>query len=66
MFFHFQTDDKGIFNTTLSKEYYLVSQYYSLSKDDLFNLSYKSIDYSFCDESQKEELKKFWNQNKNF
>ncbi|KAF8794211.1 adenosine deaminase-like protein [Argiope bruennichi] len=54
------TDDKGIFNTSLSNEYYLASKYYSLSKQDLFNLSYESIDYIFSSEIKKNELKNIW------
>ncbi|GFY48444.1 adenosine deaminase-like protein [Trichonephila inaurata madagascariensis] len=53
------TDDKGIFNTTLSKEYCLASNHYSLTKEDMFNLSYNSINYIFSDDS-KDELRSLW------
>ncbi|KAG8181364.1 hypothetical protein JTE90_008838 [Oedothorax gibbosus] len=54
------TDDKGVFNTSLSDEYYLASQHYSLSKDDLFKISYESISYSFCTELEKSLLRQHW------
>ncbi|GIY39247.1 adenosine deaminase-like protein [Caerostris darwini] len=54
------TDDKGIFNTSLSNEYYLASKYYSLSKDDLFDLSQSGINYIFSNETIKHELKILW------
>ncbi|CAL1265343.1 unnamed protein product [Larinioides sclopetarius] len=59
------TDDKGIFNTSLSNEYYLASKYYSLTKHDLFNLSYESIDYIFSPEREKKELKNIWKKYEN-
>ncbi|GFT87935.1 adenosine deaminase-like protein [Nephila pilipes] len=55
------TDDKGIFNTTLSKEYCLASNHYSLTKEDMFNLSYDSINYIFSDD-KKDELRTLWKQ----
>ncbi|KAL1512746.1 hypothetical protein ABEB36_002286 [Hypothenemus hampei] len=51
--FSLATDDKGVFNTTLSKEFTVLGQTFSLSKNDLWNISRNSIDYSFADEEEK-------------
>jgi len=51
------TDDKGIFLTTLTKEYVIAGNTLSLSHNDLFNLSYHSIDYIFQDDKVKESLR---------
>lgn len=54
-----QTDDKGIFATSLSEEYYIASQTLSLSKRKLFELSLLAVDHIF-DEDIKQDLKKLW------
>ena len=54
-----QTDDKGVFSTSLSEEYFIASQEFSLSATELFQLSLKAIDYIF-DESVKQTLVKIW------
>ncbi|XP_067144571.1 adenosine deaminase-like protein A isoform X2 [Centruroides vittatus] len=54
------TDDKGIFGTSLSREYYITAEKFSLSEDDVWNLSYHSIDYIFADFDMKETLKNSW------
>ena len=61
----FQTDDKGVFSTSLSKEYSIVADTFGLNKKDLWNLSYRSIDYIFASESVKDILRKKWNMMKN-
>jgi len=52
------TDDKGIFLTTLTKEYTIARDTLSLSHKDLFDLSYSAIDYIFQDNNVKETLRK--------
>ncbi|XP_023217506.1 adenosine deaminase-like protein A [Centruroides sculpturatus] len=54
------TDDKGIFGTSLSREYYITAEKFLLSEDDVWNLSYHSIDYIFADFDMKETLKNSW------
>ena len=54
-----QTDDKGVFSTSLSEEYFIASLEFSLSKTELFLLSLKAIDCIF-DESVKQSLVKVW------
>eukprot|EP01118_Nematostelium_gracile_P014679 TRINITY_DN577_c0_g1_i2.p1 TRINITY_DN577_c0_g1~~TRINITY_DN577_c0_g1_i2.p1 ORF type:complete len:266 (+),score=70.53 TRINITY_DN577_c0_g1_i2:219-1016(+) len=51
------TDDKGVFLTCLSQEYLLASQSFGLKEEELFQLSFKSIDYIFAEEDIKEQLK---------
>lgn len=50
------TDDKGIFSTTLSNEYNILSCAMNLEKRDLFNFSKNTISYAFCDDSKKKHL----------
>ncbi|KAJ3252124.1 hypothetical protein HK103_001821 [Boothiomyces macroporosus] len=53
------TDDIGVFKSTLTQEYEMVENGLGLSKQDLFNLSLRSIDCIF-DEAMKPVLKKQW------
>lgn len=55
--FSLGTDDKGVFSTDLSTEYFLAHQNFSLTKEDLWNISFNSIDYSFATEKEKDRLK---------
>lgn len=48
-----QTDDKGVFDTTLSREYLVAHTYYNLSKLKLWKLSRNAIDYSFATHEEK-------------
>lgn len=54
-----QTDDKGVFSTSLSEEYSIAAQTFSLSTTDLFELSLLAVNYIF-DEDVKQELMKLW------
>ena len=54
-----QTDDKGVFSTSLSEEYLIAAQTFSLSTMDLFELSSLAINCIF-DEDIKLELMKLW------
>ncbi len=47
--FHWQTDDKGIFSTNLSKEFCITAQYFGLSISDIHLLTKKAVDYIFDD-----------------
>ncbi|XP_035225066.1 adenosine deaminase-like protein isoform X2 [Stegodyphus dumicola] len=59
------TDDKGIFSTSLSNEYSLAYKYYGLTKDELFDLSFESINYTFSDDAEKQKLREIWKKRKN-
>lgn len=54
------TDDKGVFNTTLSQEYEHAASAFSLSKDSLWQLTFTAIDYIFDSEKMKKELRTRW------
>lgn len=63
MFFFFffspnviQTDDKGVFDTTLSREYELTGKYFSLTQRQLKDISLKSVQYAFATEMEKAVL----------
>lgn len=58
--FFLQTDDKGVFSTSLSEEYQLAAVTFDLSPNDLWRLSQDSINYAFCEEHLKEKLKEKW------
>uniref|UniRef100_A0A6I8PAH6 N6-Methyl-AMP deaminase n=1 Tax=Ornithorhynchus anatinus TaxID=9258 RepID=A0A6I8PAH6_ORNAN len=54
------TDDKGIFDTRLSREYQLAAENFRLSQAQAWDLSYKSIDCIFASGGVKAELRKKW------
>ncbi|XP_060533114.1 adenosine deaminase-like protein [Cylas formicarius] len=59
------TDDKGVFNTSLSKEFFLAYQHLNLNREQLWKISRNSIDYSFASNREKQELRiklKEWRQ----
>ncbi|CAG2214522.1 Adenosine deaminase-like protein A,Adenosine deaminase-like protein [Mytilus edulis] len=51
------TDDKGVFNTTLSEEYQIAAKTFDLSVDNIWKLSFESIEYIFAAEDIKEKLR---------
>lgn len=51
------TDDHGVFQTSLSKEYAIAAKAFSLSEDDLWTLTLHSVDYTFLSATSKAELK---------
>lgn len=55
------TDDKGVFSTSLTKEFLLASNTFKLTEKDLWRLSYDSISYIFADDSIKTSLREHWN-----
>ncbi|XP_012286451.1 adenosine deaminase-like protein [Orussus abietinus] len=50
------TDDKGVFNTSLSEEFRLVSQHFGLKKEDLNDISKASVQFAFVTEEEKAKL----------
>jgi len=54
------TDDKGIFECSLSEEYYNAASAFALSKQQLYEISLNAIDHAFCDSHQKHSLKQNW------
>ena len=51
------TDDQGVFQTSLSKEYAIAAQAFQLSQDDLWTLVLQSVDYTFLSDKAKKALK---------
>ncbi|KAI8147604.1 hypothetical protein BJV82DRAFT_508333 [Fennellomyces sp. T-0311] len=54
------TDDKGVFFSDLSNEYAICSQTFNMTRDQLYEASYKSIDAIFADQQTKDQLKQQW------
>ena len=59
-----QTDDKGVFSTTLSQEYSIIADTLNLTEHQLWQLSLGSIDYIFAEDSVKHNLKQQWEDEK--
>ncbi|WAR00039.1 ADAL-like protein [Mya arenaria] len=59
-----ETDDKGVFSTTLSREYSIAAETFSLSDQQMWDLSYRSIDFIFSGEHVKQMLRKKWTDSK--
>ena len=55
-----QTDDKGVFATSLSEEYHIATLTFSLNQDDVRKLSLEAVDAVFEEDYFKLELKKMW------
>ncbi|XP_053451728.1 adenosine deaminase-like protein isoform X2 [Nycticebus coucang] len=55
------TDDKGVFATHLSQEYQLAAETFNLTQSQVWDLSYKSINYIFASDNTRSELRKKWN-----
>ncbi|XP_041066657.1 adenosine deaminase-like protein isoform X2 [Carcharodon carcharias] len=55
------TDGKGVFASNLSQEYQIAEATFNLSKAQIWELSYQSINHIFAPESVKCDLKKRWN-----
>lgn len=51
------TDDFGVFDTTLSKEFEIAFKTFNLEKNDLYLLSMNAIASSFADDNLKQKLK---------
>ncbi|XP_047367132.1 adenosine deaminase-like protein [Vespa velutina] len=50
------TDDKGMYNTTLSKEFEIITKTFDLKKKDLVNICKSSIESSFASTNEKLRL----------
>ena len=60
----FQTDDKGIFSTSLSEEYAIAADTFGFSTEDLWSFSYDAINYIFAGEDVKKLLREKWQESK--
>jgi adenosine deaminase len=54
------TDDKGVFATSLTKEFTIAANTFQLTTEDVWNLSYDSINWIFSDDGVKEQLRTKW------
>ncbi|NWT65945.1 ADAL protein, partial [Prunella himalayana] len=54
------TDDKGVFATDLSREYELVAKTFNLTRSQMWDLSYESINYIFASNAVKAKLREQW------
>ena len=54
----FSRDDKGVFAISLSGEYHIAAQTFSLSKDDIWTLSLQAVHTIFEEDTFKLELQK--------
>ena len=54
------TDDSGVFNTSLSKEYAIAMQAFGLSQEELWQLSKQAIEHTFLSEGDKAQLRQRW------
>lgn len=52
----FQTDDKGVFHTSLSKEYEIASSTFALGQKELVKLCTSSVRYAFATAEEKNVL----------
>ena len=52
-----QTDDFGVFDTSLSKEMLICAKAFDLNRKELYNLSLNAIEYSFASATEKSALK---------
>jgi len=50
------TDDKGVFKKSSSEEYAKTMEILQLSQEDMYNLSFKAIDYVFSNDLIKDKL----------
>ena len=51
-----QTDDVGIFCSTLSEEYFLCAKHFKLSRQEVKQLSEGAVDMIFAGEDEKSRL----------
>ncbi|KAI8359995.1 adenosine deaminase [Blakeslea trispora] len=54
------TDDKGVFFSDSSNEYKVAVETFKLTYEDLYNISFRSIDSIFGDDKLKSQLKARW------
>ena len=51
------TDDKGVFKKSSSEEYAKTMEILQLSQEEMYNLSFKAIDYVFSNDLIKDKLR---------
>ncbi|XP_077988430.1 N6-Methyl-AMP deaminase-like [Glandiceps talaboti] len=56
------TDDKGVFVTSLSEEYKIAAETFDLDRQQLWNISYQSIDFICSNDQMKQNLREKWNE----
>ena len=54
------TDDKSAFDTCLSQEYAMAQGALGLTNQQVFELSFQTIDMTFASDQVKEDLKDLW------
>ncbi|CAO2823666.1 unnamed protein product [Amaranthus hypochondriacus] len=54
------TDDRGVFSTSLSKEYAIAAAAFDLGKKDMFQLAKNAVEYSFAEDNVVSKLKDFF------
>lgn len=54
------TDDRGLFSTTLSYEYYLAASTFGLNKEEMIELARSAINFIFEDDEVKQSLKEMF------
>jgi adenosine deaminase len=52
-----QTDDVGFFCSPVSNEYLLAAQHFGLSRTDLFNMTFKTVDSIFASQYYKDQVR---------
>lgn len=61
----FQSDDFGVFDTSLSKELEICAETFGLSQGDIIKLQERTINYTFASDSEKQHLVELFNNFKN-
>ncbi len=56
------TDDSGVFNVTLSSEYFVMAREFGLSRAQCVKLSAQAIQYAFAGQEAKEQLSEVFRQ----
>lgn len=56
IFLRFQTDDMGVFNTSLSKELSIAARTFGLTLDDIVRLQQTAVSSSFASEHEKQMI----------
>ncbi|ONK65891.1 uncharacterized protein A4U43_C06F2040 [Asparagus officinalis] len=54
------TDDRGLFSTTLSNEYYLAASTFGLAKGQMIELARSAIDFVFADDGVKKNIRELF------
>ena len=57
------TDDYGVFETSLTNEWYQMVKAHNLSKNTVKQLIVDSVDFTFCHENVKQQLRNYFHTN---